>query len=201
MSSNFVSRRSMHAALGATLLSLACQAALAQTGGLAIRGAAGDGGGNVDYAAQLAPPLPMLPAGHVPRYRITYMKSSTTAPLRSGTVISITNHGAAACSTSVDWFVGFGGVACTTTLNLGPGQTGEHCSRSLPSAIVGCNATCAPDLTAIEGSALVGAANVASCAALAISARTHFTTGTNDENLSSTSDAKVVRTGGTNNGD
>lgn len=198
MSSNLISRRSLYIACGIALLS---QAALAQTSGQSIRAQAGDMGENPEYAAQLAPPQAMLPPGHIARYRVTYMKSSTATPLRSGTVVSITNHGAAACATSVDWFIGFGGVACTTALTLGPGQTGEHCSRTLPASIVGCNATCAPVLANQEGSALVGAANVAACSALAISARTHFTTGTNDENLSSTTDAKVVRAGGTNNGD
>ena len=92
-------------------------------------------------------------------------------------------------------------MACTTTLVLGPGQTGEHCSRALPGAVTICNATCAPNLTAYEGSAIVGAANVSTCAALAISARTYHTTGATDTAVAAATDAKVVRINASNVGD
>jgi hypothetical protein len=122
------------------------------------------------------------------------MNSQTTAAARSSTVISITNQSAGAtCATSVDWRIGFGGVACTTTLVLGPGQTGEHCSRPLPGAIAVCNATCAPALTNSEGSAIIGSQNITGCNFIAVDGRIYHTTGTADGAVAAITNPHVVR--------
>jgi len=148
-----------------------------------------------------APAASALPAGHVPRYRVTYLNSQTGAPNRSATVVSITNQSNASCSTSVDWRVGFGGVSCTTTLTLGAGQTGEHCARSVPGAISVCNVTCSPELTSIEGSAVVGSINRGACNKIAVDARVYHTTGNADDAVAAISNPKVVRFGLGNAGD
>jgi len=144
---------------------------------------------------------PQVAIGQVPRYVATYMASQTGPSPRSATVVSITNNSSSVCGTSVDWKVGFGSVSCTTTLSLAPGQTGEHCSRSLNSGLAVCNATCSPELTAIEGNATIGSSSGAPCAAMAVSARTFYTTGTSDQTLNGVSDTNLVRVGAGNNGD
>ena len=178
----------------------------------AIVGSAGFVGASSGASAQLANNVdgsgpqtrvltPQVAIGQVPRYVSTYMASQTGPSPRSATVISITNNSSSVCGTSVDWKVGFGGVSCTTTLSLAPGQTGEHCSRSLNSGLAVCNATCAPELTAIEGNAIIGSTSGTPCAAIAVSARTFYTTGTSDQTLNGVSDANLVRVGSGNNGD
>jgi hypothetical protein len=143
---------------------------------------------------------PQLPAGQIPRYVATYMASQTGSAQRTSTVVSITNNSSSTCATAVDWKVGFGGVSCTTNLILAAGQTGEHCSRSINSGLV-CNATCSPELTAIEGNAIIGSTRGTACAAIAVYARTFYTTGTSDQTLSAVADADIVRVGAGNNGD
>ena len=151
-------------------------------------------------AAQAA--APELPAGHVPRYRLTYMTSQSLTAIRSATVVSITNQSGATCVTSVDWRFGLGGgAACTTTLSLGPAQTGEHCSRPLPDEIANCNATCSPALTAIEGNAVIGSRNIAGCDRIAVDARIYYTTGATDTAVSAVSHPNIVKRGVGNIGD
>jgi len=148
-------------------------------------------GEDAGFAAEAV--SPQLPVDQVERYRVTYMRSTTTPfAFRSSTVISITNQSGVSCSTGVDWRIGFGGTACTTTLVLGPGQTGEHCSRVLPPQY-GCNATCDPPLTNAEGSAIVGSSTTAGCSAIAVSARTNYTGSFRDVPISAITDATVVR--------
>jgi hypothetical protein len=142
-----------------------------------------------------------LPVGNVARYVVTYLRSNPSTSPRTATVISITNNSSGSCQTSVDWKVGFGGVSCTTSLTLGPGQTGEHCSRPLGTGGLLCNATCSPALTAIEGNAIVGSTNSTACSAIALEARTFYTTGSSDQTLNAISPSKVVRFGAGNSGD
>lgn len=142
-----------------------------------------------------------LPAGHVARYRLTYMNSQTATANRSSTVISITNQSGRSCVTSVDWRVGFGGVACTTTLLLGPNQSGEHCSRPLPGAVAACNATCAPALTFTEGNAVIGSQNLAGCQLIAVDGRIYHTVGSTDGGVAAVTNPHVVRFGAGNAGD
>lgn len=136
-----------------------------------------------------------LPAGTLARYRVTYMNSQApTTGIRSSTIVSITNNSFNTCTTGVDWRVGFGGLACTTTLVLGPGQTGEHCSRNVPGTISVCNAIC-PGASGLfaEGNAVVGSTVAPPCDRIQVSARTVYTTGTDDGNLTAITDAKVVK--------
>lgn len=158
-----------------------------------------DAGENVGLPAEVIDPE--LPANHFPLYRVTYMSSQTATANRSATVISITNNSFVTCGTSVDWRIGFGGTACTTTLVLGPGQTGEHCTRPLPGAVSACNATCSPTLTNTEGSAIVGIPATSGCANIAVSGRTYYTTGINDTGVAAVTDAKVVKIRNGNIGD
>jgi hypothetical protein len=145
---------------------------------------------------------PSLAVGHVARYRLTYMTSQTTAANRTSTIISITNQrSSGSCQTSVDWRVGFGGVSCTTVLTLGPGQTGEHCSRPLPGQVAVCNATCAPALTNIEGNAVIGSRNISGCNLIAVTGRIYHTTGSTDGAVAATTNPHVVRIGAANAGD
>lgn len=144
---------------------------------------------------------PELAVGHVARYRVTYTTSQTSAANRTSSVVSITNKSGVTCSTSVDWRIGFAGLACTTVLTLGPGQTGEHCSRPLPGAVSVCNRTCAVPLTTYEGSGIVGSNTVVGCQNIAVSARTYHTTGSTDSAVAAATDAKVVRIGVGNSGD
>jgi len=151
--------------------------------------------------AEAAARAPELPAGHVARYRLTYMTSQTATAIRTATVVSITNQSAATCVTSVDWRFGFGSTTCTTTLSLGPAQTGEHCSRGLPGAIASCNATCSPALTLIEGNAVIGSTNVTGCDRIAVDARIYYTTGATDTAVSAVSNPNIVKRGLGNTGD
>jgi hypothetical protein len=142
---------------------------------------------------------PMRTGRHLPRFIAAYMKSRTVDSPRSATVVSITNDSSVTCETSVDWKIGFNGVACTTTLTLAPGDTGDHCSRAIPDALTTCNATCSPELTFDEGNAIIGSASASPCKAIAVSARTYYTTGTSDETLNAITDARIVRVGGGDN--
>ena len=144
---------------------------------------------------------PALPTGHVARYRVTYMKSNTAATaLRTATVVSITNQSSVSCGTSVDFKVGSSTV-CTTSVTIAPGTTVDHCSRTIPSGITSCNATCSPSLTFDEGHAIVGSSSTTGCEKIAVSARTYYTSSTSDSPVSAVTDAKVVKLGVGNAGD
>lgn len=170
---------------------------------LAQNGSRGPDDNEGGFAAES--PAPALAPGHVARYRVTYMKSNTAATaLRTATVVSITNQSLVTCGTSVDFKIGFGGTACTTNITLAPGETGDHCSRTIPSGVTTCNATCAPapGLAFAEGSAIVGSSILPSrCSAIAVSARTYYTQSLSDAPVSAITDAKVVRIGAGNAGD
>lgn len=170
-------------------LSFAAFVALAASSTTTLAQQAADGKG---LAASSAP---RLPGGTLARYRVTYLNSQApTSGIRSATIVSITNNSFNTCTTGVDWRVGFGGLACTTSLVLGPGQTGEHCSRNVPGTISICNSVC-PGATGLfaEGSAIVGSTTAPPCDRIQVSARTVYTTGANDENLTAITDAKIVK--------
>src|SRR5262245_47945049 len=55
----------------------------------------------------------------VARYLVTFLKSRTTDPLRSATVVSVTNQATRACEVALEWVRGFEPPpACTTTVRL-----------------------------------------------------------------------------------
>lgn len=136
------------------------------------------------------------------RYLVTFIKSRTTDPLRSATVVSVTNQAARACQVSVEWVRGFEPPsACTTTVRLDPGITTDLCSRAIPEPLTTCNATCEPELTFHEGRAVVRSSTKEGCGRIGVSARVYYTTGDDDASLSAISDSKIVRSGQGNRGD
>jgi hypothetical protein len=138
----------------------------------------------------------------VARYLVTFLKSRTTDPLRSATVVSVTNQAEKACQVSVEWARGFEPpAACTTTVRLDPGTTTDLCSRTIPEPLTTCNGTCEPELTFHEGRAVVSSSTEKGCDRLGVSARVHYTTGDTDENLAAISDSKIVPFGKGNRGD
>ena len=147
-----------------------------------------------------------LPAGYVKRFVIGYMSSiapsSPTIIPRTATVISITNQSTSTCGTAVDWKQGFSSAnAGTTVLVLGPKQTGEHCSRSLPMNVASCNATATPALLNHEGNATVASVSVPSaCVNIAVDARVYYFRG-QDYDVAAVADVKVIKGSVTNKGD
>ena len=145
-----------------------------------------------------------LPAGHVAVFLIPYMKSHSGTPDPSATVISLTNvGGTTACATSVAWNIGFGSTSCTTILSLAGGvkvgDTGEHCSRTVPGDVASCNATCSPGLGFIEGKAIVGTTS-ACVNRIAVDARLYHLQ-VNDGPTTGVASLKVVRLPYGNKGD
>src|SRR5262245_7855293 len=133
-----------------------------------------------------------------PRYLVTFMKSRTTDPIRTATVVSVTNQTHYACHVSVNWFRGFDpNPVCTTIFDLDVGFQTDFCSRQIPDPITSCNATCAPELTFHEGKAVVSA----NCRDIGVSARVYYTSGDTDDAVSAISDSNVVRFGQGNRGD
>ena len=128
---------------------------------------------------------------------------TTSAPEvnQQATVVSITNiRTEANCPVSVDWRFGIDGVACTTTSTLDGGNvasdfigtTHDHCTRSLPEAIVLCNAVCSPPLNFYEGKAVVRTTRT--CVnRIAVDARLYYTTGLEDSGVAGIADLKVIR--------
>jgi hypothetical protein len=138
----------------------------------------------------------------VARYIVTFIKSRTTDPLRSATVVSVTNQAEKACQVAVEWVRGFEPpAACTTTVRLDPGITTDLCSRAVPTPLTTCNATCEPELTFQEGRAVVSSSDEKGCERIGVSARVYYTTGDADEDLAAISDSKIVRFGQGNRGD
>jgi hypothetical protein len=134
----------------------------------------------------------------IARYLVTFIKSRTTDPIRTATVVSITNQTRKTCQVAVDWFQGFNPApVCATAFSLDAGFTTDFCSREIPDPLTTCNATCAPELTFDEGKAVVNA----SCEDIGVSARVYYTRGDDDNELSAISDSKIVRFGEGNRGD
>jgi hypothetical protein len=138
----------------------------------------------------------------VARYLVTFLKSRTTEPLRSATVVSLTNQAARPSQVSVEWVRGFEPPsACTTTVHLDPGITTDLCSRALPAPLTTCNAVCEPELTFHEGRAVVHSSAEEACERIGVSARVYYTTGDDDDDLTAISDSKIVLFGKGNRGD
>ena len=138
-------------------------------------------------------------------YRVTYFNSQTgTTALRSASIISITNQSKESCTVDVQWLAGGGAVVCSTSLTVAAGVQLDFCTRPIPKGITVCNSICpGAGLTDHEGTAGVGAEDLAgqfNCP-IAVSARTVYTASTTDAPISAITDAKIVRSGGFNNGD
>jgi hypothetical protein len=149
-------------------------------------------------------PEPSLAQDLTPRYLVTYVRSripAQTDPVgRTATVVSIANQADASCFVSVEWFrSGPAGRTplCSTDLTLGVGGHGDLCSRNIHGAFLICDAICAPELTALEGVAVVWS----TCEQIGVHARVFYLQGTNETNIAAISDSKVVFAGEGNLGD
>ena len=144
-------------------------------------------------------PSPALAQDEVPVWLVPFMTSTAVGSINATTVITLSNQGTAFCSTVVEFRNASDSLACTTTIGLGPGQTLEHCSRGLPPQIVGCNATCSPQLVYNEGKAIVGMSSKCK-SKIAVDARVYHTDG-NDGTVQAIAPVKVIKIGKSNTGD
>ena len=166
--------------------------------------AAGEAALSIDAAASVIDVSKL-----VPLYRVTFMKSRTTDPIRTATVVSVTNQAPQPCDVAVEWFRGFDPTpVCTTTMSLDVGFQTDFCSRAIPDPLTSCNSTCTPNLTFHEGTAVVYGhvyclfgSPFGGDPGLAVSARVYYTTGTTDSVVTAISDSKIVRFGNGNLGD
>ena len=136
------------------------------------------------------------PAPLVQHYLVTYLKSRTDMP-RSATVVTVINQSQQSCTVRVDWFAGFepDTPACSSTEVLEPGVANDFCSRDLLSNVTTCNTICDPELTFIEGKAIVLSSASDECSRIAIDARVYYTTGDlTDTGVAAVSNSRVVRT-------
>ena len=142
-------------------------------------------------------PIP-LPA--LPRYLVTYMNSQTGGPVRSATVVSITNMARATNRVVVTFFKGFQNNSApigVASFAIPPDFTVDFGSRNLPGAITVVNAIPNPELTFDEGRAIVSS----TLPEIGVSARVIYTTGEKDDQLTAITDSKVVVFGKENIGD
>jgi hypothetical protein len=143
------------------------------------------------------PPI-FLPA--LPRYLVTYMNSQTGGPIRSATVVSITNMARVTNRVVVTFFRGFQNNAApvgVASFAIPPDFTVDFGSRNLPGAITVVNAIPNPELTFDEGRAIVSSI----LPEIGVSARVIYTTGDKDDQLTAITDSKVVVFGKENIGD
>jgi hypothetical protein len=147
---------------------------------------------------ELGPLLPIFPA--TPRYLVTYMNSQTADPVRSATVVTVTNQSRDDCRVAVSYFPGLSNNSspvCSTSFIIPADLTIDFCSRSLPGPITVCDSICSPDLTFDEGRAIVSS----TCREIGVSARVYYTSGANDDEVAAISDSKIVLFGQGNIGD
>jgi len=133
------------------------------------------------------------------RYLVSYLKSRADVP-RSATVVTVINQSInqskESCGVRVSWFAGFEPEtpACTSTEILSPGVSHDFCSRDLLNNITTCNSICSPELTFIEGKAIVSSSASTECSLIRVGARLYYTTGDlSDTGVAAVSDPKVVR--------
>lgn len=143
-------------------------------------------------------PVAGLPG--VPRYLVTYMHSETGGPIRSATVVSVTNQSDRPNLVSVSYFKGFTDNTSpvgVTSFAIPPDFTVDFSSRDLPTQLTVCNSVCNPELVFDEGRAIVSSRRPE----IGVSSRVYYTAGDRDEELLSITDSKVVRFGKANKGD
>ena len=166
--------------LGAVSLSLGSN--------IAVSAERDDGAGGI--AAQAAPEV----VGGAPTLRVGYMYSTTGTPRRA-MAISITNNSAQPCDTTVRWRAGGNQLIGTSSIVIPPGQTLEHCSRSISSATVICNATSSPEVAPpqfIEGKADVHLASACRTAAN-VDAKQYYMTGSDDAGVAAVYRPATIR--------
>jgi hypothetical protein len=135
-----------------------------------------------------------------PRYLVTFMRSQTGVPVRSATVVSVTNQSPKPNLVTVSWFLGFSdnsSPAGTASMIIPPDFEVDFGSRNLPGELTVVNVIPSPELTFDEGRAIVSS----QLPQIAVSARLYYTSGDSDEQLLAISDSKVVVFGQGNHGD
>jgi hypothetical protein len=135
-----------------------------------------------------------------PRYVVTYMHSQTGSPIRSATVVSVTNQSDRPNRVSVSYFKGFtdnSSPVGATSFSIPPDFTVDFASRNLPAELTLCNSVCNPELVFDEGRAIVSSKRPE----IAVSSRIYYTAGEKDSELLAITDSKVVRFDQGNKGD
>jgi hypothetical protein len=143
-------------------------------------------------------PVAGLPGA--PRYLVTYMNSQTGGPIRSTTVVSVTNQSDKTNLVSVSYFKGFTDNTSpvgVTSFAIPPDFTVDFSSRDLPGELTVCNSVCNPELVFDEGRAIVSSRRPE----IGVSSRVYYTAGDRDTELLSITDSKVVRFEQANEGD
>jgi hypothetical protein len=136
----------------------------------------------------------------VPRYLVTYMNSQTGGPVRSATVVSVTNQSSKINRVFVSYFKGFSDNTSpvgATAFAIPPDFTVDFSSRNLPSELTAVNSVCSPELVFDEGRAIVSSM----FPEIGVSSRVYYTAGERDKELLSITDSKVVVFGKGNRGD
>ena len=139
-----------------------------------------------------------LPAA--PRYLVTFMRSQTGVPIRSATVVSITNQSPKPNLVTVSWFRGFtnnNSPVGTASMIIPADFQVDFGSRNLPGELTNVNVIPSPELTFDEGRAIVSSR----LPEIGVSARLYYTSGDRDEQLLAISDSNVVVFGQGNHGD
>jgi hypothetical protein len=127
----------------------------------------------------------------VPRYLVTYMRSQTGTPIRSATIVTVTNQAIAPNLVTVSWFAGFSDNTVpvgVSSLRIPADFTQNFGSRNLPSQLTHVNSWPNPQLIYTEGRAIVSAG----LPEIGVSARVYYTSGDQDEELLAITDSKVV---------
>lgn len=143
-------------------------------------------------------PAAALPG--IPRYLVTFMKSETGGPVRSATIVTITNQAPRPNLVTVTWFKGFtdnSSPSGTAAMTIPPDFSVDFGSRDLPGGLTVVNAIPSPELTFDEGRAIVSSR----LPEIGVSARVYYTSGDRDDQLLAISDSKVVVFGNGNLGD
>jgi hypothetical protein len=142
--------------------------------------------------------LPAIPG--TPRYLVTYMKSSTGAPIRSATVVSVTNQSDKLNRVFVSFFKGLtddSAAVGVLAFAIPPQFTIDFGSRRLPGQLTTCESTCSPELISHEGRAIVSSM----WPEIGVSSRVYYTAGERDEELLSITDSNIVVYAKSNQGD
>jgi hypothetical protein len=135
-----------------------------------------------------------------PRYLVTFMRSQTGVPIRSATIVSVTNQSPKPNLVTVSWFRGFtnnNSPVATTSMIIPADFQVDFGSRDLPGELTDVNVIPSPELTFDEGRAIVSS----QLPEIGVSVRLYYTSGDNDEQLLAISDSKVVVFGQGNHGD
>jgi hypothetical protein len=135
-----------------------------------------------------------------PRYLVTFMRSQTGVPIRSATIVSVTNQSPKPNLVTVSWFLGFSDNSSpvgTASMIIPPDFEVDFGSRDLPGELTVVNVLPSPELVFDEGRAIVSSW----LPEIAVSARLYYTSGDNDEQLLAITDSKVVLFGQGNHGD